>query len=195
MVRRSIIVALVLGLLAFGACGDPRTQSRGAGAGGDDSVSSDRDVPTSSPPSKDDVVPNRTDTCPPGAEVPTTSGDETDSPPSYFCPQDDERPYSYRLVRPQPGMTDVKPIPWEGVEVSDDGTTLTLLFVSGVEPCYVLDHVAVKEGRKSVVVILFEGRDPAHPDAACIEIAVNKAVEVSLEAPLGARKVVDGTDR
>lgn len=183
MVRRSIIVALALGLVALGACGDPRSRSRGAGAGGDDSVSSDRDVPTSSPPSKDDVVPNRTDTCPPGAE--TT--------PEIFCPQDDERPYSYRLVRARPGMTDVKPIPWEGVEVSDDGTTLTLLFVSGVEPCYVLDHVAVDEGRKSVVVTLFEGRDPAHPDAACIEIAVHKAVEVSLEAPLGARKVVDGT--
>lgn len=181
MVRRSIIVALALGLVALGACGDPRSQSQGGGAGADDSV--DRDAPTPSSPSKDDVVPNRTDACPPGAEA----------SPGYFCPQDEERPYSYRLVRPRPGMTDVKPIPWEGLEVSDDGTTLTLLFVSGVEPCYVLDHVAVDEGRKTVVVTLFEGRDPAHPDAACIEIAVNKAVEVSLEEPLGTRKVVDGT--
>ena len=183
MVRRSIIVALALGLLVFGACGDPRSQGRGAGAGGEDPVSSDRDLPTTGPPSKDDVVPSRTDTCPPGAET----------PPGYFCPQDDERPYSYRLVEPRAGMIDVKPIPWEGLEVSDDGTTLTLLFVSGVEPCYVLDHVAIDEGGKLVVVTLFEGRDPAHPDAACIEIAVNKAVQVSLEAPLGGRKVVDGT--
>jgi hypothetical protein len=185
MVRRSIIVALTCGLLALGACGNPGSESRGARAGGNDPVSSDRDSPTSSPPSKDDVVPNRSDTCPPGAEA----------PPGYFCPEDHGRPYAYRLVEPRPGMIDVKPIPWEGLEVSDDGTTLTVLFVSGVEPCYVLDHVAIDEGGKSVVVTLFEGRNPAHPDAACIEIAVNKAVHVSLEAPLGGRRVVDGTDQ
>jgi len=185
MVRRSVIVALALGLLSLGACGDPGSERRAAGGGGDDSVASDRDLPPSSPHSKDDVVPDRADTCLPGAEA----------PPGYFCPKDHKRPYSYRLVEPRPGMTGVKPIPWEGVEVSDDGRTLTLLFVSGVEPCYVLDHVDVDEGDQEVVVTLFEGRDPAHPNAACIEIAVNKAVQISLEAPLGGRKVVDGSDR
>jgi hypothetical protein len=170
--------ALLLSLfVTLAACGDPRV----IGARG----SSGRDVPVSSPPTKDDVVPDRTDTCPPGAEAPA----------GYFCPKGGNRPYAYRLVEPRPGMIDVRPIPWEGLEVSGGGKTVTILFVSGVEPCYVLDRVKVDEGRDEVVVTLFEGRDPAHPDAACIEIAVNKAVRVTLDAPLGGRKVVDGAER
>jgi hypothetical protein len=205
MIKRYLLIALVFAAVGA-ACGEPADgqtaggQTAGgqtAGAGGD-SVSSDRDLPTSNPSPADDVVPGRTDTCPQDAESPSTEGPTDsygDEGAGYFCPYDDRHPSSYRLVRARAGMTQVKPVPWNGVEVSNGGRTLTLLFVSGVEPCYVLDHVAVEEGRNEVTVTLYEGRDPAHPDAACIEIALNKAVQVVLDDPLGGRKVIDGTDR
>jgi hypothetical protein len=183
MVHGTLLVALALCFVVLAACGDPRSEQRAAA--GDPSPRAGGDRPISTTPSKDDVVPDRTDTCPPGAKT----------RPGLFCPDNGRSSYAYRLVKPRPGMMGVKPIPWEGVDVSDRGTTLTLMFVSGVEPCYVLDHVSVEESADSVVATLYEGWDPAHPNEHCIEIAVNKAVQVHLDRPLGERKVVDGAER
>jgi hypothetical protein len=97
----------------------------------------------------------------------------------------------YRLVVPEPGMDDIRPIRWQSVR-SVDARTLMIRFTSGVEPCYVLDHVDVEYGREHVAVTLFEGHDPGAGDVACIEIAELKRVRVELAEPLGGRRVVDG---
>jgi hypothetical protein len=96
------------------------------------------------------------------------------------------------VVEPRPGMVDVYARPFDTATPSDDGTSVTVDFVSGVEPCTVLDHVDVRYGDRAVTITLFEGRDPDAGDVACIEIGVFKRVIVPLEEPLAGRDIGDG---
>lgn len=89
-------------------------------------------------------------------------------------------------------MAGVRPIPWQKIKVGDDDRSLTVHFTSGVEPCYVLDHVDVDFQDEEVVVTLYEGHDPSDEDTACIELAEFKVTKVELDEPLGGRKLVDG---
>jgi hypothetical protein len=97
-----------------------------------------------------------------------------------------------QLVVPRPGMADVRPHPFDRVVVSDDGRSVTVYFWSGVEPCYVLDHVDVAYGTNAVTITLFEGHDATAGDVACIEIALLKKVVVGLDESVGDRRIVDG---
>ncbi|MGH3664946.1 MAG: hypothetical protein ACRDU8_02440 [Egibacteraceae bacterium] len=97
-------------------------------------------------------------------------------------------------VRPEPGMVDVRPVPWR--EATTNGRRLTLSWYSGVPPCSVLTRVEVSEAAERVVVTLYEGSDPsAGEDVACIEIAQAKETTVRLGRPVGDRAVVDGAQR
>lgn len=97
-----------------------------------------------------------------------------------------------QIVEPTPGMADVYPRIFDSATVADDDRTVTIDFVSGVEPCYVLDRVDVAYGSDAVTITLFEGHDPAARDVACIEIGVFKRVVVTLDESLGGRGIVDG---
>jgi hypothetical protein len=81
---------------------------------------------------------------------------------------------------------------WISATPSADGRSLRLVWWSGVEPCTVLDRVEVAESTDKVVVTLYEGQDRRHPDAVCIAMAIQKTTTVTLSAPLGSRRVVDG---
>lgn len=94
-------------------------------------------------------------------------------------------------VQPRPGMADVRARMFDRAIVHDDGT-VTILFTSGVEPCAVLDHVDVAYDEDAVMVTLFEGRDAAAGDVACIEIAILKSVTITLDQALDGRPIVDG---
>jgi hypothetical protein len=126
------------------------------------------------------------------------SGTGPDATVSYTpCPGDEDPvvtdPYQgAQRVEPTPGMSDVYPRAFDKVVVGDDGRTLTIFFWSGVEPCYVLDHVDVNYGPSAIIVTLFEGHDASAGDVACIEIALIKKVVVQLDEPVGDRRVVDG---
>jgi hypothetical protein len=96
-----------------------------------------------------------------------------------------------QLVEPTPGMAGVRPNVFDHAVVGEDGT-VTVFFWSGVEPCYVLDHVDVDYGAKAVTITLYEGHDPDAGDVACIEIALLKKVVVPLDEPVGDREIVDG---
>ncbi len=96
-----------------------------------------------------------------------------------------------RVVEPRPGMDNVHAIDWERAKVRGQ-RKVRVFFWSGVEPCYVLDHVQVEYLRRTVRITLFEGSDPAARDQSCIEIAEYKAVDVSLSERLRGRRVVDG---
>ena len=89
-------------------------------------------------------------------------------------------------------MADVNPRPFDDANVDPDGVTMRVDFVSGVEPCSVLDHVDVVEGVATVTITLYEGNDPSAGDVACIDIGVFKRVVVTLDEPLGDRTIVDG---
>jgi hypothetical protein len=126
------------------------------------------------------------------------SGTGPDAIVSYTpCPGDDDPvdpdPYgNAQLVEPRPGMSDVYPRIFDKVVVGDDDRTLTIFFWSGVEPCYVLDHVDLAYGPGAITVTLFEGHDASAGDVACIEIALLKKVVVQLDEPVGDRRIVDG---
>ena len=113
------------------------------------------------------------------------------------CPGDEmpapTDPYDgAQLVEPRPGMEGVAPIPFDKVVVGSDDRTLTVFFYSGVEPCYVLDHIDVEENPGAITITLFQGHDPIDENVACIDIAVLKKVEVKVDTPVAARRIVDG---
>jgi hypothetical protein len=97
-----------------------------------------------------------------------------------------------QLVEPTPGMADTRPHAFDHVVVNDDGSSVTIFFWSGVEPCYVLDHVDVDEGPGTVTITPFEGHDTVAGDVACIDIALLKKVVVQLDGPVGNRTIDDG---
>lgn len=113
------------------------------------------------------------------------------------CPGDDDSAIhdvddGAQLVQPTLGMARVRPHVFDHAAVGDDGTSVTVFFWSGVEPCYVLDHVDVEYGAGSIAITLFEGHDASAGDVACIEIALLKKVVVRLDQPVGDRRIVDG---
>ena len=124
-------------------------------------------------------------------------GDGPDASVGYTpCPSDQVpvEPSSSPVV-PTPGMAGVRARGWDDADVSADGRRVTISFVSGIEPCAVLDHVDVDYGAGAVTVTLYEGHDPDAGDVACIDIGVFKSVIVDLDEPLGDRAIRDGADR
>jgi hypothetical protein len=122
-----------------------------------------------------------------------TSGSGADGTVGFTpCPGDRPPAPHPQVVEPTPGMADVHARPYDSATIGDDGVTVTIDFVSGVEPCSVLDHVDVAYGVSTVTITLFEGHDPNAGQIACIDIGVFKRVEIVLDQPLGDRKLVDG---
>ena len=134
-------------------------------------------------PDIDTVDPGGTPSSDP--EAPVTSAPQTPGDGEIPSPQPS-------IAVPQPGQEDVRPIMWQEVEKGMDDQTVTLYYYSGVEPCYVLDHVDVEYGKKEVTITLFEGHTPGEGDTPCIEIAIYTATVVELDEPLDGRKVVEG---
>jgi hypothetical protein len=124
-------------------------------------------------------------------------GTGPDATVSYtMCPGDPglmpEPLPSPQIVEPTPGMANVRARPFDTATIADDDRTVTIDFWSGIEPCAVLDHVRVRYQKEAVVITLFEGRAPNAGDVACIEIAVQKQVVITLDEPLAARELIDG---
>lgn len=126
------------------------------------------------------------------------SGTGSDATVSFTpCPSEEpptpSEPYGgAQPVEPRPGMADVHPLAFDEAVVSDDETSVTVFFWSGVEPCDVLDHVDVRYGGDAITITLFEGHDPSAGDVACIEIAQLKMTDVRLDQSVGDRVIVDG---
>jgi hypothetical protein len=96
------------------------------------------------------------------------------------------------VVKPRKGMDNLHTVTIDKTEVRGE-KTIRVYFYGGVEPCSVLDSVEVSETAKTITITLRSGSDPAHPDAMCIQIAKYKAVDVTLDAPVGDREIVDGS--
>ena len=80
--------------------------------------------------------------------------------------------------------------PWDGHTVGADGRTLAFTYYAGVEPCSVFDSIVAEEGSDAVRVTIYERSGPE--GVACIMLAQQKSATVTLDAPLGARRLVDG---
>lgn len=170
-----------------GVCAAPSTGSAASEASGPPGPAECDDTPGLP------VEPDQPVDC--GEQVSGTGPDATVS--FTPCPGDEEPapadPYDgAQPVEPRPGMAGVAPVPFDKVVVGPDDRTLTVFFWSGVEPCYVLDHVDVEENAGAITITLFQGHDPDAQDAVCIEIAVLKKVEVRTDAPVAGRRIADG---
>lgn len=96
-------------------------------------------------------------------------------------------------VVPTPSQADVHPIRWDRVDVGPDDRTIEVYFTTGIEPCYVLDHVDVAYGADTVMITLYQGHAPDNgTSVACIEIAMGVVTTVVLDQPLAGRQIVDG---
>ncbi|MGQ0669627.1 MAG: hypothetical protein ACT4PO_08140 [Actinomycetota bacterium] len=156
----------LLFVLALAACGRlTQSDSTGARAGSDDCGESS--VPAGAAP---------------------------DTSTSYsVCPGDDPAPVpKSERVTPVPGMLGVRAVPWQRIDVGGDDRTLIVHFTSGVQPCFVLDHVQIDYGDDAVTITLYEGHQPGSEDLACPEIGIFKSVTVVLDEPLAGRTLVDG---
>jgi hypothetical protein len=98
------------------------------------------------------------------------------------------------LVVPKPGQLDVHDVQADAFEARVDGSTimLTITWTSGVEPCNVLDQVAVVKGAGSYAITLREGHGPE--EVVCIAIAETHKTEVSIptDGP-GTYQITDAT--
>jgi hypothetical protein len=125
--------------------------------------------------------------------TPIVSGTGPNGTVAYApCPGQEPPTPHPQVVVPSPGMAGVHPIAFDHAGVAGDDVTVTIDFVSGVEPCSVLDHVDVSYGADAVTITLYEGHDPSADEVACPAIAVFKQVVVTLDQPLGDRKILDG---
>jgi hypothetical protein len=95
-----------------------------------------------------------------------------------------------RLLEPEPGLVDVRAQQWDSSEVIGP-RTVQVTFYGGVEECYGLDRVEVRERPDRIVISVFIGREPEAE--VCIDIAEFQAVRVTLDEPVGDREIVDGT--
>jgi hypothetical protein len=169
-----VMVAVVVIAVAVNASGnDEMAQPDGGGSTGDGMAMCVEGVPDC-----DDMI------VVPGGDEPV-SDDAGDDP--LIDPLPDTQ-----LVTPNPDAVDLRARPFDAATVGDDGRTVTIDFVSGVEPCYVLGRIDVDEGPNAVRITLFEGHLPSDEDVACIDLGVSKRTAVTLDAPIGDRSIVDG---
>ncbi len=85
-----------------------------------------------------------------------------------------------QFVSPKPGQLATHPVSVAGLTPTVDGHHVTIRadWVSGVEPCNVLDRVEVAKDGTTITVGLFEGSSDLN--AVCIEIAAYKATLIDL---------------
>jgi hypothetical protein len=203
----ALLVAGIAGAQYVGASSEPVADGSepGSGGGGDGIAGicvapaspADGEGQAPAPDECNDTIedPVLTD---PGECGEKVSGTGPDAIVSYTpCPGDDEPvitdPYDgAQKVEPRPGMAGVNPTAFDKVVVGGDDRTLTIFFWSGVEPCYVLDHVDVDAGTDAITITLYQGHDAGAGNVACIEIALLKKVVVQLDEPVGDRRIVDG---
>lgn len=94
----------------------------------------------------------------------------------------------------QEGAQDGAPRPFERARYDETDGSLHVIWMTGVEPCYVLAGVDVVEDADQVSVTLSEGWLPDENGEApvCIEIAEEVSTPIALDDPLDGRTLIDG---
>ena len=117
----------------------------------------------------------------PSDEAPPSEAPAASEPPAIGEPE----PGGVELVEPQPGQQNVHPVTIEQMEATSSGRVVSVDAhrTSGVDPCYVLDHVevAINDNDQTIDLTVFEGT--SDPDAICVMMAVAKHTIVSFEVP------------
>jgi len=115
------------------------------------------------------------------------SPDDPVSAPAQHDSGEGSRP---ELREPEEGLAGVRARPFERHRAWKKN--VTVFYWSGVDECYGLDHIDVRERRRKVILTVHEGH---HPEAgACPDVAVEVRSIARLRKPLGTRRVVDGAE-
>jgi hypothetical protein len=115
---------------------------------------------------------------------PSGSGSSGDSGTGVGAPVDpgpvDPGAGQPALIVAKPGQLNPRPLPAATLEATVDGRRVLVkaTWWSGVEPCNVLDSVKVDRSGTDIAITIIEGT--GDPNAACIEIAMQKATIVDL---------------
>jgi hypothetical protein len=112
---------------------------------------------------------------PVGPDTPVSSGTMVPGDPG---PDDS----GATLAEPQDGLTDIRVQGWEHIDVAPDGRTLTVYYWSGVDTCYGLAGVLVRDADGVVTVELQIGTLPGVE--VCIDMAQLFKTIVVLDAPV-----------
>lgn len=89
----------------------------------------------------------------------------------------------------EPAILDGRPMSPQAWSRADDERVVRLHFTSGIPECYGVT-ADVRETDDDVVVALRTGTMPQAAGRACIAIAVSGGLDVPLQQPLGARRVL-----
>ena len=125
-----------------------------------------------------------------GPSASGASGSSADDPVSAPASHDGSPDGRSRpdLRAPEDGLEGVYPRRFESHKA--DGRRVTLYYYSGLDECYGLDRIEIRERPRKVTLTVFEGH---HPEAeVCAEIAQEVRSIATLDRPLGDRRVVDG---
>ncbi len=172
------LAAVVVIAFALNASGNQESDGAPTGGGTDGSTGGGMAMCIEGVPDCDDMV------VVPGGDEPV-SHDAGDDP--LIDPVPDAQ-----TVEPNADAVGLRARPYDTATIGEDDRTITLGFVSGIEPCYVLGKVKVVETPDAVTITLFEGHLESDEDVACIDIGVFKQTIVTLDDPLGSREIVDG---
>jgi hypothetical protein len=129
-----------------------------------------------------------------GSEPPDAPVTAPPSDPSV-APSDPsgEPPIGAKPVRPKPGQAvNVHAVAADGLAARVDGNTIVVraTWTSGVEPCTILDSIAVDRGEGTYTVTLREGNSPQ--EIACIAIAEQHVTEFEIpDVAAGTWRIVD----
>lgn len=125
-----------------------------------------------------------------GAPDPAASGGQTDP---AIAPAGKMRGDAEAVaLEPQPGQANVRTVSWDRYEMLDKNT-VRVFFMSGVEPCHVLDSVKVTYAKDAIRIGVLMGSDPKRPDAACPALARFAYTDVDLKEAVGDREIVDAS--
>jgi hypothetical protein len=142
--------------------------------------------PTAPPPDRTAGVPIAAPSASPPADASPSSGpdspvtDDPNAPIGTDVPPGTSDPGKGPFLIAKPGQLEIHPVRLDALAAAVDGrhVVVTTTWTSGVEPCYVLDHVFVATGGRSFTITVFEGHGPG--DDICIEIAQIKQTQVDL---------------
>jgi hypothetical protein len=88
-------------------------------------------------------------------------------------------------VTPQKGIINPVPHTFDRVTVSADGRTLTVYYWGGVDACYGLASAeAIRNADGTYTILVLEGTRDTAAEFACIDIALLKAVDITLDEPI-----------
>jgi hypothetical protein len=94
-----------------------------------------------------------------------------------------------RPVEADPSLQDPQPVPFDHVTIGPDGTTMTVYFWMGAEPCSGLYGVETAPVDGGIELTVLVGTPADAASMTCIAIAELRSTVVTLDTPL----VVNGT--